>query len=1247
MKILAIRGCNLASLRGDFELDLAAEPFASAGLFAITGPTGAGKSTLLDALCLALFDSTPRLDGRGGAMVGRSDQEETQRLRAGDVRGLLTRGQGSGFAEVDFASRDGRRWQARWEVRRARERADGRLQQQKLTLKDLDCGDRIGDTKTEVLQAIQERIGLSFDQFRRSALLAQGDFAAFLHAAPRERAELLEKVTGTAIYARLSEAAFARAKVEREALEGLARQLANLGLLSPEERQELAQNAAMASAALTAAKQVLKSAETAAQWYVELSKLREREDAGKEAHAKASKQWERARERRVTLDLVKAVQPLRSSVQQQDIATQRRDEERERVADESDRLQDARETMAQAEKKLTEGRAAQERAKQDHETKTPDLEKASLLDDRLGSAEREAEEASTTATTAASHAQEATERSEAAANAVGDEKKKRDASDAWLKKHPDAQALSGAWNHLKAALLEHAEASSAAAETGEKLPKLKDAASQAAEAAKVATTEADTAERKLEECQQVVDHAEAAIPEGRQEQLEAQRKTCERRRDALRSAEAVLAEAQRTQAEQQRAESAVEEARKKQQAALDAVEHTRTALRDHRIRLDEADRALRESRAIRELAERRSDLVDGEPCPLCGSTSHPFQHDGVSSDALAGQQQRLQELKDGGMQLTADLATAREQAKASETEAKDQTKQAALAAGQLPALQRSWVGVLETVRESGPPESVIPDDPLSRKATSTVEDAVSMAEQALDDLTQMEQDFKALAGEAKKGRSVRDTARESRDVCLAARERAEKRERQTSDALARMFRQLDEDHRRRLAALKSLETSLGDRPDWQEQLETDSNAFREARQAEVLEFRQQTTAHEQSSAALAELQPRAAKVAAEVEAARAAATAQEKRRRKLFGALDKLRKERGQVLDGQPVADVKRALERASINAANALDLALDVERETRASLKAAEARLDGARLQLRKETSILEDAQHALQKKLAENEIGLETLRKRLEHDTVWCDTEARTLGAIQQALQVATSVLAERRERRQEHERTDRPEVSEKDATAQKEIAAEGHQKAEEAAQEMWLGIKQDDTARTKADALATEISLQEALSIRWATLNEVIGSHDGHKFRKFAQGLTLDSLLGYANAHLRDLAPRYCLGRVPGEDIELQVIDRDMGDDIRSINSLSGGETFLASLALALGLSSLSASDTPVESLFIDEGFGTLDQETLETALSAFDALQASGHQVGIISHVQDLDQRIGVQLRVVKLGAGRSHIESIGP
>jgi exonuclease SbcC len=188
----------------------------------------------------------------------------------------------------------------------------------------------------------------------------------------------------------------------------------------------------------------------------------------------------------------------------------------------------------------------------------------------------------------------------------------------------------------------------------------------------------------------------------------------------------------------------------------------------------------------------------------------------------------------------------------------------------------------------------------------------------------------------------------------------------------------------------------------------------------------------------------------------------------------------------------------------------------------------------------------------------------------------------------------------------------------------------------------IAADDDARVRRAAALELLAHAESSADVDRILGEVIGSHDGKKFRSFAQSLTLDGLLAVANGHLEELAPRYQLERVPNHDLELQVIDRDLGEEVRSVQSLSGGESFLVSLALALGLSSMSAHDVRVRTLLIDEGFGTLDQATLESALHVLDKLQAHGRQVGVISHVLQLKERVFAHVNVVQRGGGRSEV-----
>ena len=186
----------------------------------------------------------------------------------------------------------------------------------------------------------------------------------------------------------------------------------------------------------------------------------------------------------------------------------------------------------------------------------------------------------------------------------------------------------------------------------------------------------------------------------------------------------------------------------------------------------------------------------------------------------------------------------------------------------------------------------------------------------------------------------------------------------------------------------------------------------------------------------------------------------------------------------------------------------------------------------------------------------------------------------------------------------------------------------------------LRDDDQRRQSQQALLQHLNAQAAESELWQRLDGLIGSAKGDKFRRFAQGLTLDHLLHLANRQLQRLHGRYQLRRKGTGELELDVVDTWQGDTARDTRTLSGGESFLVSLALALALSDLVSHKTSIDSLFLDEGFGTLDADTLEVALCALDTLNASGKMIGVISHVEGLKDRISAQIRVEK-GGGVGH------
>jgi len=307
-------------------------------------------------------------------------------------------------------------------------------------------------------------------------------------------------------------------------------------------------------------------------------------------------------------------------------------------------------------------------------------------------------------------------------------------------------------------------------------------------------------------------------------------------------------------------------------------------------------------------------------------------------------------------------------------------------------------------------------------------------------------------------------------------------------------------------------------------------------------------------------------------------------------------------------------------------------------------------------------------------DEIGLNAL---LQHSNEWIATERQALQVIANASEHARAVWQERHQQSVAHreqlpaalpanmgtdgetqeiateEENNTIDASERSTTQsemlsvsalqeRREVLSQRQQQAQASLIQLQANITQDDQRRMHAADLLEDLQTQENRYRIWAQLNDLIGAADGKKFRNYAQQYTLDVLLAYANQHLRQLARRYRLQRIQ-DSLGLMVIDQDMGDENRSVHSLSGGESFLVSLALALGLASLSSNRVKVESLFIDEGFGSLDPESLQLAMDALDGLQAQGRKVAVISHVQEMHERIPVQIQVQRQGNGLSTLE----
>ena len=233
MKILAIRGKNLASLEGEFEVDFRKEPLRSAGLFAITGSTGAGKTTILDAMCIALYGRTPRLDNIKNSTA--IEVHGSKSISEDDTKTILRRGTCDGYAEVDFKAVDGNEYRVRWSVSRTNKNPNGNFRTVSYDLTNITTDEHQALQANKHKEVIQQLVGLTFEQFTRAVLLAQGNFAAFLKADENEKALILQTLTGTEIYSRISELIYKKSEEARKNLELIEEKKLGIAIMTSEE----------------------------------------------------------------------------------------------------------------------------------------------------------------------------------------------------------------------------------------------------------------------------------------------------------------------------------------------------------------------------------------------------------------------------------------------------------------------------------------------------------------------------------------------------------------------------------------------------------------------------------------------------------------------------------------------------------------------------------------------------------------------------------------------------------------------------------------------------------------------------------------------------------------------------------------------------------------------------------------------------------------------------------------------------
>ncbi|WP_339439193.1 AAA family ATPase [Pseudomonas sp. EA_15y_Pfl1_P104] len=1210
MKILAIRLKNLASLAGPFEIDFTAEPLASAGLFAITGPTGAGKSTLLDALCLALFGAVPRLGDTGQAKMPDADSD----ISIGDPRTLIRRGTGGGYAEVDFVGVSGRRYRARWEANRARDKASGKLQNSRQSLIDLDSEQLLASQKTEYKTQLELALGLNFEQFTRAVLLAQSEFSAFLKANDNERSELLEKLTDTALYTQLGRRAFDKAKDARDAHKQLQDQATGVVPLAPEARAELDQQFDAANAQLKAQQAQLKQLERQHTWLKELREWQERQLAATEQLQRAQADWDAQGPQRQDLSRLEQLAPQRHQfarqaelnsvlaplavqiqlhIEQQGQLHGRQTQAEQQQASAQTALAEALKNQADAVPLLRQ--AFEEQSTLTHLTK----ELAKRTEDKQQH-EHACTEGQARLNGLLEKQNQVAERLQRLVTELDRSAALAPLSDAWTAYRDRLQQLMLIGNRLNKGQAELPQLGQRATAAAEQF-------SQQRDALDLLYQEAGAEPHAVAEQIQLL---ASLLQDNRKQQRAFEDLT--RLWDSQQQLDQQASVLTQKLADAQQQREQLNQTGLQTKAELTIAEQTLAVTKQ----LLERQRLAR-SASVEELREQ---LQDDQPCPVCGSHEHPYHQ----PEALLQSLGRHDENEEATAQKAVDslkekLTELRGEVGGLIAQQKEYLQQQEQLATQQQALKPSL--------DAHPLSAALFNQEAAKRSAwldqqvSQLTQSIAQDEQRQGALLNLQQNAGRLQQQLQ---AAQEASQQARQLLVdQQRELASDRERleqeltafasllpaETLEGLraepAATFMQLDQQVSQRLEQLGHQRDELAEQQERQQAIEKEQTHQQHRQQQldalnqQVNELAaQQQAAQEQLGALLGEH------------------SSAEHWQQQLDQAVTQSR---------QSETDANKQLQEIH-NALIQLAADLKAQQERQQALHAEQQSLGTRLSEWRALHPELDD--DGLKRLLAYDDAQVSQLRQLLQHS--------------EKAVEQAKVLLQEREQRLAEHQALHNGNL---DAEAlDSALAALNQQLAEgeKACAELRARQSEDQRRQDANQAFAEQIAKAYDEWQRWARLNALIGSATGDTFRKIAQAYNLDLLVHHANVQLRQLVRRYRLKR-GGSMLGLLVMDTEMGDELRSVHSLSGGETFLVSLALALGLASMASSTLKIESLFIDEGFGSLDPESLQLAMDALDGLQAQGRKVAVISHVQEMHERIPVQIQVKRQGNGLSTLE----
>ena len=1219
MRILGVRFKNLNSLVGESEVDFSDPEYVSDGIFAITGPTGAGKTTILDAICLGLYGRTPRLD-----RVTKNSNE------------IMSRQTGECFAEVTFETQKGR-YRSHWSQHRARKKPEGELQQAKHEIADADGGTVLESRISRVGEFIEKVTGMDFGRFTRSMMLAQGEFAAFLNAPPDERAPILEQITGTEIYSLISMKVHERHKEERDKLDLVQAELRGIEILGEEEVKALQTDLKEKRLKEAELEGKVEGLRKAANWLERVTTLENESlkldkklrvlDQRRQAFEPESKKLEKARN---ALDLegdYKGVDALRA---QQHDEIKELDDSRERLPEKEKACADVLAVKKTAEVRLNEARTRQQ-------SEAQVIKKVRELDTRLIHQKIQVEEKDKSISDAEKQAAEYQRDIEKTRQKLEKSLAVLEATNKYQTKHaPDAAlltdlaAIDRGFSLLRDCEVKQAKVCRAISEAVEK----KDAAllgNRKIEADhEKSHLEFEKRETELKQLTKEISDVlsgrdisrlrdEAEALKDRDRILHQAHETIERIDKAGTALDSLKAGFEKLHADSDRFSGEIKSATDKK------------ALMEKGIAALETEVSLRSR--IRDLEEERKRLEDGRPCPLCGATDHPFARGNVpefdkAETALIGKKAKFKTVAEVLGKLEGEQVKAAEGIRHAE-------KEMAGKRADLNKDEKECDDVLSRLNIQTSPEN----------RAAKVREEIASAQAKISEISGIVAIANEKGKKEKSAQTVLEKLREKRDNLCNALHGTRHKLKTVGLEHDRLVKDRDaasaETEKARASALLDLrpfgilQVSSSDLEAIFRDLTERKNAW-QTKQDEK-------TDHEKK---VGHLKAEIHKTSALLDSLEKDLVTRRKERGDLAQQYSSLGKSRQELFGEKDADHEEKRLAKAIEQAEKSLEKAREAHGQIEKEISALKEKIDLLKGKTGNRAKELTQAEKSLNDRIkkAEFKDEIDFLSACLsEEERERLADKEKSLIKEKTELDVRKKDKTESLTSERDKRLTDQP----------KGVLLENISTCDSDLKQIRLDIgwiekslSENEKMRKKQKERLKNVNAQKEECARWDDLHQLIGSSDGKKFRNFAQGLTFEMMTVHANRQLKKMTDRYLLVRDASQPLELNVIDNYQAGEIRSTKNLSGGESFIVSLALALGLSHMASRNVRVDSLFLDEGFGTLDDDALETALETLAELQQDGKLIGVISHVTALKERIGTQIQVTAGTGGRSSIAGPG-